>query len=385
MTLEFVKKELDDVRRAGLMRMPGTLSSAQGRLITINNNELLNFSSNNYLSLSSDPRIIEAAKEALDLYGAGSGASRLITGTFKPHKELEARIASFKGVHKAILFNSGYHANIGAIPALVGRGDEIFADRLNHASLIDGARLSRAKHKRYPHRDMAALEKLLKEAGDKRKLIITDALFSMEGTIAPLADIIELSNKYKALLYIDDAHGVGVLGVNGRGTLEELGLRTAENIIEMGTFGKAFGTFGAFVAADDQIIDLLAQKARSFIYTTSLPPFIASATIKAIDIVESEPERRVKLKSNVRRLRESLTSVLLEGSADHIVPIVIGEAGRAAKLSKGLKDSGYFVQAIRPPTVPRGRSMLRITAMSDHTDVDIDGLVEAILKNIDAK
>ncbi len=277
--LEFVKKELDEIRQAGLMREPGTLSTAQGRLITINNIDLLNFSSNNYLSLANDPRLIEAAKAALDTYGLGSGASRLISGTLTPHRELEARIASFKGIHKAILFNSGYHANIGAIPALVGRNDEIFADRLNHASLIDGARLSRAKVRRYPHRDTGALEKLLKESGSGRKLIVTDALFSMEGTIAPLVDIIELTNRYDALLYIDDAHGVGVLGVNGRGTLEELGLRPAENIIEMGTFGKAFGAFGAFVAADDRIIDLLAQKARSFIYTTSLPPGLCAAAI----------------------------------------------------------------------------------------------------------
>ena len=207
-------------------------------------------------------------------------------------------------------------------------------------------------------------------------MIVTDALFSMEGTLAPLADIIELSSKYGALLYIDDAHGVGVLGVNGRGTLEELGLRTAENIIEMGTFGKAFGTFGAFVTADNRIIELFAQKARSYIYTTALPASIAAATIEAINIVESEPERRVKLKTNVRNLRDTLKDYLLEGSADHIVPIMIGEPERAVALSKGLMESGYFVQAIRPPTVPN--SMLRITAMSEHTDEDIAGLARAV-------
>lgn len=383
MDLEFVKKELDELIGTGLKRVLREVDGAQGRVITIADKPLLNFSSNNYLSLANDARIKEAAKEAIELYGVGSGASRLISGSMKPHKELEERIARFMGRGKAILFNSGYHANIGIIPALVGRNDEIFADKHCHASLIDGSILSRANIKRYPHRDMDVLEGLLKRAGKGRKLIITDGLFSMEGTIAPMAEIIELSVKYKALVYIDDAHGVGVLGAGGRGTLESLNLKAGSNVLEIGTFGKAFGTFGAFVTADNAVIEFLEQKARSFIYTTALPPAIAGATIKAIDIVETEPERRDKLMGNVRKLREGLSSVIGEQPAAQIVPIVVGEAGRALDLSTKLFEEGYFVQAIRPPTVPKGRSMLRVTAMSEHTSEDLEGFTSAVLRGFD--
>ncbi len=377
--VEFARIALEGAQEAGLKRVLLEIDGAQGRVITIDNKPLLNFSSNNYLSLANDTRLIEAAKEALERYGVGSGASRLISGNMKPHKELEERIARFMGRERALLFNSGYHANIGLIPAIVGRRDEIFVDKLCHASLIDGSILSRAGIKRYPHRDTEALEGLLKKSGKGRKLIITDAIFSMEGTIAPLAEIIELSNKYGALVYIDDAHGVGVLGAGGRGTLESLGLKAGENVIEMGTFGKAFGTFGAFVAADKVIIELLKQKARSFIYTTALPPAIAVATIKAIDIVESEPERRDKLNSNVIKLRKGLSSIIGEDSKAHIVPIKVGEAQSALDLSKKLFKDGYFVQAIRPPTVPKGSSMLRVTAMSEHSPEDIEGFTRAVI------
>jgi glycine C-acetyltransferase len=393
-TLEFAKKELAERTEAGLKRTIQELSSSTGRLISIDNKSFLNFSSNNYLSLASDKRLIEAANSALERYGVGSGASRLITGTTAPHRELEERISSFMGASKeraSILFNSGYHANIGVIPALVGRGDMIFADRLNHASLIDGAILSRAKIKRYPHRDMDSLEAMLKEANsvnstqNARKLIITDGIFSMNGTISPLNDILELSHRYGALVYIDDAHGVGVLGESGRGTLEHLNLKPTENVIEMGTFGKAFGTFGAFINAPKLIIELLGQKARSFIYTTALPPAIAAATVKAIEIVENEPERREKLNINARKLRDGLKSFSTPEAVSHIIPVITGKADKAMALSKSLYEEGFFVQAIRPPTVPRGLSMLRVTAMSEHTDADINGLVAIIQKNLDGK
>ncbi|MEE9542906.1 MAG: aminotransferase class I/II-fold pyridoxal phosphate-dependent enzyme, partial [Thermodesulfobacteriota bacterium] len=206
---------------------------------------------------------------------------------------------------------------------------------------------------------------------------------SMEGTLAPLADILELSQKYGALVYIDDAHGVGVLGERGRGTLEHLGLKSQENVIEMGTFGKAFGTFGAFITAEKLVIELIGQKARSFIYTTALPPAIAAATVEAIEIVDSEPKRREKLNTNARKLREGLKSFSTPEAESHIVPVILGKAEKATGLSKKLYDMGYFAHSIRPPTVPRGRSMLRITAMSEHTDADIDGLIEAISMNID--
>lgn len=377
--LEFARAALDDANQAGLRRVLQEIDGPQGRIITIDNKPLLNFSSNNYLSLANDPRIIEAAKVALERYGVGSGASRLISGSMRPHRELEERIAGFMNREEAILFNSGYHANIGLIPALVGRDDEIFADKLCHASLIDGSILSRAACKRYPHRDLDALEKLLKASKKGKKLIITDGIFSMEGSIAPLAGILELADRYGSLVYIDDAHGVGVLGKEGRGTLESLNLRAGSNVIEMGTFGKAFGTFGAFVTADKVIIEFLKQKARSFIYTTALPPAIACATIKAIEIVKSEPERRDRLTSNVGKLREGLSSIIGEASGAHIVRILIGEAGRAIGLSKKLFDEGFFVKAIRPPTVPKGHSMLRVTVMSEHSERDIEGFTKAVI------
>ncbi|MFC1855122.1 8-amino-7-oxononanoate synthase [Thermodesulfobacteriota bacterium] len=325
---------------------------------------------------------MKAAKLALEEYGFGAGASRLISGTMSPHTRLEEDIASFKGCEAAILFNSGYCANIGLISTITKKGDIIFSDKLNHASILDAALLSRAKVKRYAHKDTTALESYLKDAGDfDKRVIVTDGVFSMDGDIAPLKELLRLAEKYDAMLIVDDAHATGVLGEGGSGTISHLGIKS-DRIIQMGTLSKALGCFGAFVAGNRDVIEYLINKARSFIYTTALPPSSAAAAIEAVKIAKRGDKLREKLFNNVEYIRTKLISAGFEvqNSESHIIPLMIGDVDRAVALSRHLFENGIFIQAIRPPTVPQNTCRLRITPTALHTKAELDLAFENIVE-----
>jgi glycine C-acetyltransferase len=344
--------------------------------------EVLLLCSNNYLGLADHPRLKEAAVDAVMRYGTGSGASRLVSGTMDLHEALEQRIATFKGTEAALVFNSGYAANSGIIPALVGRGDVVFSDKLNHASIVDGCLLSRATLVRYPHRDLASLRRLLgKHHSAGRRLIVTDGVFSMDGDLAPLAELAVLKREYGALLMVDDAHGTGVLGPAGRGTAELFGV-TDQVDIHMGTLGKGLGSFGAYVAASREIVELLVNRARSFIFSTSLPPAVLAASRAAFDIVDSaEGEaRRERLSRSAVSFRAALADAGLDtmGSVTQIIPVSVGDAERTMAFTRLLLEEGIFVQGIRPPTVPAGTCRLRCTLMATHTDDDLSRALAAI-------
>ena len=382
--LEEIGKELEDLRNRSLYRQMRLVAGAQGRRVVLENRELLLLCSNNYLGLADHPSLKEAAIRAVEQYGTGSGAARLVSGNMELHEALERRIALFKGTEAALIFNSGYGANTGIIPALMGKGDLIFSDRLNHASIVDGALLSRAKLVRYPHNDMTALRRLLEKAETTgRRLIVTDGVFSMDGDIADLAELVHLKHEFGALLMVDDAHGTGVLGATGRGSAELRGVVDQVDI-HMGTLGKAFGSFGAYVAARREIIDYLVNRARSFIFSTSLPPAVLAASLAAFDLVDS-PEGarlRLRLQTNAERFRSALHGAGFDtlGSETQIVPVGVGPAAAAMELSRLLLGEGLFAQGIRPPTVPEGTSRLRCTLMATHTDDDIDQAVAAIIR-----
>lgn len=373
--------ELDALRAEGLYRSMRVINGAQGSRVELDGRQVLLLCSNNYLGLADHPALKRAAVEGVE-FGVGSGASRLVSGTMDLHEKLEMRIAAFKGTEKALLFNSGYAANTGIISALVGRGDAIFSDRLNHASIVDGALLSRAGLHRYPHRDMAALERMLQEKGGKgRRLIVTDGVFSMDGDIAPLAKLVQLAKQYGALLMVDDAHGSGVLGASGRGSGELCGVLNGIDI-HMGTLGKGFGSFGAYAASNGIIRDYLVNKARSFIFSTSLPPAVLAASIAALEVVDS-PEGallREKLQANVALFKERLTASGFDtmGSETQIVPIFVGPAKTTMEFSSELLQQGLFVQGIRPPTVPAGSCRLRCTIMATHEAEDLEAAAETI-------
>lgn len=373
-----ILEELSKIEAAGLKRTLKTIEGPQGPRVVVNGRRALLLCSNDYLGLANHPRIKDAAKRAIEEYGVGAGASRLVSGNMALHEALEERISRFKGTEAALLFNSGYTANLGLITALADRQTDIFSDRFNHASIVDACTLSLAKVKRYRSRDVDSLVGLLKKSIAKRKLIVTDGVFSMDGTIAPVKEIAGLLDKYNATLIIDDAHGTGVLGKNGKGTIEELGV-SHPSIVQMGTLGKALGSFGAFVAGTKELIDLLISKSRPFIFTTALPPAISAASIEAINIVEEEPERRARLKSNYEYLRAGLNAAGFETpGSTQIIPVIVGEADKAVRASARLLEAGVFIQAIRPPTVPEGSSRLRITAMATHTKDDLDLALGAI-------
>jgi len=372
-------KSLRELKKKNLLRKLLYLESLRGSRILIDGESYINFSSNDYLGLSGHPEIISSAIEALKKYGFGSGASRLLSGSYIPHRRLEERIAEFKKTESALVFNTGYSANTGIIPAIAGMGWTILSDELNHASIIDGVRLSKAEIKIYKHRDINHLEGLLKKIS-REKLVVTDTLFSMDGDLAPLEDIVFLSKKYKAMLMIDDAHGTGVLGETGRGGLEHFGIR-GDDIIQMGTLSKAFGCFGAFVAGTRDLIEFLVNKARSFIYSTSLPPAVAQAAIKAIDIMEFKSDKlRKKLWDNRQRLYNGLKHLRCNtlSSETPIVPILSGDVKNTLKLSKYLYKNKIFAPAIRPPTVPEGKCRIRFSVTATHTNKDIDLVLESL-------
>lgn len=406
--MDFLKEEIQEIEAHGLMRTLKSVQSGQGPEIVIDGRKVINFCSNNYLGLADDPRLVEAGVEAMRKYGAGSGAARLISGNFELHDALESELATFKGTDAALLFNSGYHANIGVIPALAGEGDVIFSDELNHASLIDGCRLSKAKTIVYRHNDLNHLESLLKDLtrlpsadtlslarrglGRGRILIITESLFSMEGDLCPLPDLLGLAKKYGAIVYLDEAHAVGVFGDHGEG-LAPKGASTL--LVSMGTLGKAFGSYGAFVAGSRTLKEYLINKARSFIFTTALPPPAVGASLAALKIVREEPERRERLWENIKNagrvlsLRESFVGGLNRHQKASLAPpdlapiisIKIGPADRTMQISRRLFEEGIYIQGIRPPTVPEGTSRLRLTVTATHTEDQIGRLI-ACLKDL---
>ena len=374
MNTSFLQTELKNLRDKGLYRSLRRVEGDQGSTLLIDDRQVINFSSNNYLGLANHPALRAAAKEAIDRYGCGSGASRLISGNMTLHEELEDKIAELKGTEGALVFNSGFQANTGVIPVLVGKGDVILSDALNHASIIDGCRLSRSEVVVYGHCNMDQLELALKQAPVRgRKLIVTESLFSMDGDEAPLADIVSLAEKYGATVMVDEAHATGVYEPNGAGLVAKLGLGD-RILIQMGTLGKALGGFGAYIAGTRSLRELLINRCRSFIFTTSLPPAVMAISIAALDLVKKEPQRRRELRENSEQLRDGLKALgfILGDSRSQILPLMVGDATRCMQLSELLLENGVFAQGIRPPTVPVYTSRLRITLMATHTPEQIN-------------
>ena len=377
----FLRQTLAEAEALGLRRRSQVLDPLGGLRFQDGRQELLSFSSNDYLGLARDPALQEALCAGARTFGTGSGAAHLLGGHRSVHAALERDLAAFTGREAALLFGNGYLANLGAITALLGRDDHIFADRLNHASLMDAALLSRARLQRYRHNDLQNLETLLQRTPKRgRRLIVTDGVFSMDGDIAPLAALAELARRYDAWLMVDDAHGLGVIGPAGRGSLEACALSPQDVPILMGTLGKAFGVYGAFVAGSQTLIDFLQQRARSYIYTTALPPALASATQAALLLVQQDHWRRQRLQAHIQRLRQGLKSLpwSLMPSDTPIQPLLVGEAEAALNLSKQLRQRGFYVPAVRPPTVPQGSARLRITLCALHEDQDVDALIAAL-------
>ncbi|MGH7831105.1 MAG: 8-amino-7-oxononanoate synthase, partial [Candidatus Binatia bacterium] len=344
MTSDYIDSTLERLKREGLYRELQRVEGEQGTTLTVNGRELLNLCSNNYLGLASHPALRAAAKQAIDAYGCGSGASRLISGNMALHEELEEKIAALKGTEAALVFNSGFQANVGIIPALAGEGDVIFSDALNHASIIDGCRLARARTVVYPHCDLDRLESALKEAAPgTRKLIVTETLFSMDGDEAPLDGIIDLAERYGALVMVDEAHATGVFGPNGAGVVAKLGL-TERVAVQMGTLGKALGGFGAYVAGSLSLREFLINRCRSFIFTTALPPAVLAMAIAAMDLLYREPQRRLALWHNARSMKEGLRRLGFSLSESHsqILPLIVGDARKCMALSERLLEKGIF-------------------------------------------
>ena len=368
-------------RSQHLYRTRRILESPQGPEVVIDGRRVLCFCSNDYLGLANHPDVIKALQQGAAEHGVGSGAAHLICGHHAAHHALEEELAVFTQRPRALLFSTGYMANLGVLSALAQTGQTVYEDRLNHASLIDAGLLSAARLRRYPHADSKALENYLQKASqDPPALIASDGVFSMDGDLAPLPELAALARRYGARLIIDDAHGLGVLGKNGRGALEEFGLGTDDVPILVGTLGKAFGSFGAFVAGSEELIETLIQGARSYIYTTALPPAIAEATRTSLKLVQTESWRREHLQKLIARFRagaEQLALPLL-ASATPIQPLLIGESEKALALSETLLTRGILVSAIRPPTVPQGTARLRITLSAAHSEQQIDRLLETL-------
>jgi len=368
------REELEDLRLEGLFRQMRLVEGAQGSRVILEGRETVLLCSNNYLGLASHPLLKEAAVRAIEQYGTGSGASRLVSGNMELHEALEIRIAAFKGTEAALVFNSGYAVNTGIIPAIAGRGDIIFSDRLNHASIVDGALLSRAQFVRYSHNDMASLRRLLSDVEcSGRRLIVTDGVFSMDGDLALLNELVSLKEEFGALLMVDDAHATGVLGATGRGSAEQCGVMAGIDI-HMGTLGKALGSFGAYAAASREIIDYLINRARSFIFSTSLPPAVLAAGIAALDVVDSSEGAwlRRRLAKNTVLFRNALLDAGFDtmGSSTQIVPVFVGGTNDVMEFSRLLLDEGIFVQA--------GRCRLRCTLMATHDEGDLEKAVTAL-------
>jgi 8-amino-7-oxononanoate synthase len=371
--------ELDarDLRRQRHTVRRGTPESAE---IELDGRRCVDFCSNDYLGIAAHPQVVEAFINAARMHGVGARASHLITGHQAEHEALEQELAGYTGRERAIVFSTGYMANLGLARAVAGRDATVYSDELNHASLIDGGRLSGAKLQRYPHGDVAALEQQLAAQESSTALVLTDGVFSMDGDLAPLPALAAACSRYGAYLAVDDAHGLGVIGESGRGVLEHFGLSPTRVPALVGTFGKAFGTFGAFVAGSEDLIETLIQRARTYIYTTALPPAVAAATRAALAVSIVEPWRRERVLALTRRFRKlaSAAGIPLSTSETPIQPILLGSADAAVKASDAILERGFFVAAIRPPTVPAGTSRLRVTLSAAHRDEDVEGLVAAL-------
>jgi len=374
-----LRDELNQRRAQHLYRTRRLLQSPQGIEVRMDGERLLSFCSNDYLGLANDARVLAAFKQGAERFGVGSGASHLVSGHGVAHHALEEELAAFVGTPRALLFSTGYMANLGVVSALLGRGDTAFEDKLNHASLIDAARLSGAAVKRYRHLDAARLKTLM-ETAQGEKLVLTDGVFSMDGDVAPLASLMELTRAHDARLLVDDAHGLGVLGEGGRGTFEHCGCQLEPAVILLGTLGKAFGTFGAFIAGDDDLIEFLIQSARSYVYTTALPPAVAEATRASLRIVQDEGWRRAALQERIAQFRRGAAQLgfKLLDSQTPIQPLILGDAGVAVQVSEALRQRGILVPAIRPPTVPAGGARLRISFCALHSVQHVERLLEAL-------
>ena len=375
---------LDVLRERSLLRVRRVIEGACGPLVTVDGRLLLAFCSNDYLGLASDPALVAALKEGADIYGAGAGASHLISGHYAPHHRLEERLAAFVGMPRALFFSTGYMANLGIITALTEGGGggvaAVFSDALNHASIIDGIRLSGAQKHIYPHADLAVLESLLADSSAPRKLVISDAVFSMDGDLAPLPQLLALCERYDAWLIVDDAHGFGVLGPQGRGSLAQFDLHSPR-LVYVGTLGKAAGIAGAFVAAEQNVIEWLLQRARTYIFTTASPPLLAHALLRSVDLIEQGDVRRAHLQVLIGQLRDGLKLKRwrLLDSMSPIQPLILGENSEALRVAAALLDAGLWVPAIRPPTVPAGSARLRITLSAGHTVEQVQRLIDALL------
>ena len=383
--LSWIDDSLDDLGRAGLRRQLAVRTGAQTTRIVLDGRDLINFGSNDYLGLASDERLIEAASVASEREGWGGGASPLVSGRGESHADLERRLAAFEGAEAALVFPSGFAANAGVVPALVDEGDAIYGDVKNHASLIDGCRLSKAARFVYPHRDCRVLETMLRDGQRfRRRLIVTDSLFSMDGDLAPLAQIAELAERYDAMLMVDEAHATGVFGPNGCGVVEHLAVACpalkGRVHVRMGTLSKALGSGGGFVCGTQALIDWLANRARTYVFSTAQPPAASAAASAALDIIEREPKRRESLLRNAAALRHRLRE---DGwntghGESQIIPLIIGDAERTMQLATLLREAGFFVPGIRPPSVPEGESLLRLSLCFHHTPEMIGGLTEAL-------
>ena len=375
-----LEAQLLERHQTRLYRRRQVLESPQGVEVKLNGRSYLNFSSNDYLGLANHPQVVTAMMDGARRWGAGSGAAHLITGHSLPHHALEEELADFLARPRTLLFSTGYMANLGVVSALLGRGDTVFEDRLNHASLIDAGILSRAKMHRYQHADTADLLRRLKSSERGNRLVVTDGVFSMDGDLAPLPALVETCQQADAWLMVDDAHGMGAIGEQGCGSLEYYKCDIAAVPILVGTLGKAFGTFGAFVAGSDALIESLIQQARSYIYTTALPPAVAEATRASLHLIKTESWRREKLQALVKRFRQGASELGLPllDSFTPIQPLILGDAARALHISKDLRDQGFLISAIRPPTVPESTARLRITFSAEHEEHHVDRLLTAL-------
>ena len=383
MSFDSLAADLQARRDASLYRQRRTLATPQSPQITVEGREYLAFCSNDYLGLANHPALIEALKSGADTYGVGGGASHLVIGHSKAHHALEDALAEFTGRERALLFSTGYMANLGAVNALLDKQDAVFEDRLNHASLLDAGLLSGARFQRYLHNDAASLAQRLGKTDARRKLVVTDGVFSMDGDVAPLPELCDTAKDHKAWVMVDDAHGFGCLGRGGRGLVDEQGMSADDVQVLVGTFGKAFGTSGAFVAGSEELIETLIQHARSYIYTTSMSPAIAMATLASLKLIEADDWRRSHLQSLIQRFRSGCEAEGLElmDSATPIQPIMVGSAAKAMAISQSLEQKGIFVTAIRPPTVPAGSARLRVTLTANHTEAQVTRLIEALAES----
>ncbi len=380
--MKFLQEELERLQQEGTYRRLRCIEGEQGPKMTVDGRRVVILCSSNYLGLASHPRLKAAAIQAVERYGTSASAARLISGNVELYHRLEEALAAFKEREAALVYTSGYMANLGVIASLVGEGDAILSDALNHASIVDGCRLSKADVRIFPHNDVKALEELLRASGRyRRRLIVVDGLYSMDGDLAPLPEIVALARRYKAITMVDDSHATGVLGKGGRGTAEHFGLEGAIDI-EMGTLGKALGGFGAYIVGDRALKEFLINRSRSFIFTCALPPPVLATALAALEVLREEPEIRERLWENVRYFRRGLEELGFDflGSQTHIFPIMTYENHLTMAMTDRLLELGVFAQGIRPPTVPRGCCRIRVTILASHTKEDLDHALSAFEK-----